>query len=96
MRVFFLIYAMLLLKGAMFLVKNKSIIDRFDDLIASWAERNLPKTMELLKINPAFKSEDRKDTDTKASTSIQMTMLDCFRPHNKSQISLPTCKVHIW
>jgi len=64
-------------------VSRQSIIDGFEDLITSCTERNLPKTIELLKKSiKAFKSEDRMNTDTKSSKSIQMTMLDCFRPHN--------------
>lgn len=64
-------------------VSTQSIIDRFDELITSCAERNFQKTVELLKKSiTAFKSEDKKDNNSKASTSIQMTMLDCFRPRN--------------
>ena len=64
-------------------VSRQSIIDGFEDLIASCAERNLPKTIELLKRSiKAFKTEDTMNADTKFSKSIQMTVLDCFRPQN--------------
>jgi hypothetical protein len=62
-------------------VSRQSVIDRFDDLISSCAERNLTKTIELLKkALTAFKSEDTNDT--KPTTSIQMTLLDCYRAKN--------------
>ena len=58
-------------------VSRQSIIDRFDDLISSCANRNMTKTIELLKkALTAFKSEDRNDS--KPTTKTQMTMLDCF------------------
>lgn len=56
-------------------VSRLSVIDRFDDLISSCAQRNMTKTIELLKkALTAFKSEDTNDT--KPTTSIQMTLLD--------------------
>ena len=56
-------------------VSRLSVIDRFDDLISSCAQRNMTKPIELLKkALTAFKSEDTNDT--KPTTSIQMTLLD--------------------
>jgi len=64
-------------------VQVRMLVFEFEDLIASCAHRNLPKTIELLKRSiKAFKTEDTMNTDTKSSKSIQMTMLDCFRPQN--------------